>query len=64
MVNPHHCDSALVVLYSVCSLCFVFLILALCVLTLNKRGGLLTAIKKKNWTDILVAEQHFLQGRS
>lgn len=45
MVNHHHRDSALVVLYSVRSFCFVFLILALCVLTL-KKGGLLTAIKK------------------
>lgn len=62
MVNHHHRDSALVVLYSVRSFCFVFLILALCVLTL-KKGGLLTAIKT-TWTDILVAEQHFLQGRS
>lgn len=49
MVNHHHRDSALVVLYSVRSFCFVFLILALCVLTL-KKGGLLTAIKKPGQT--------------
>lgn len=64
MVNHHHRDSALVVLYSVRSFCFVFLILALCVLTLKKGGGGLLTPIKKTWTDILVAEQHFLQGRS
>lgn len=60
MVNHHHRDRALVVLYSVRSFC-VFNSSPVCINI--KKGGIADS-NKKTWTHILVAEQHFLQGRS